>query len=156
MSREALPPQDLGTGPLEPPMLGAAVDLDHVYQRTLDRLISAEPNGGYQRPEQVGPLTGVELAAVIAKDESVLCESVLREPFVAVLTAKLSNSAFTTVEQAALVGAALIGSLTCIARDHLLEAVREEIAADEERRRLGEEDARRACEGSAAARSAWS
>lgn len=115
---------------------------DPAFVKLISRLVAAEPNSGYQSAQQIGPLSGVELATVLRHEPCLLVDAADSVALIESVAATLSDEAFNAIENAALIGAGLIGALTTQTRTYLLAEVRAEIARDEERMRLGAADER--------------
>lgn len=141
------------TAPPLPPE-AAPVDLDRVHTRLIQRLCAAEPHTGYTRAAQMGPLSSVELAAVLASDPEVLAGAGASEALNTTLSNILSESAYSSIEQSALLGAALLGVLHPHARKAVLYAVQGELTRDAENQRADAADERAGAQTSAAVRRA--
>lgn len=116
--------------------------LSRTHTRLLQRLVAAEPHTGYVDQSQIGPLTNAELAAILESDENVLADAGTSRALNTTLVNILAQSSYTTIERAALIGAALLGVLTTQCRRTLLTAVQEELARDAENQRADEADER--------------
>lgn len=130
------------------------LDLAIEWQRLLQKCVALEPNGGYQTERQIPALSSLDIAAVLAHDPDVLIGVAASAALQASIAATLAGK-HNVIDQAALVGVAVISALTVDCRQYLLDAVLEEIARDEEAKAADESDARAACATSAAARMEW-
>lgn len=121
----------LDTGPLPPEPLGLAA----AYRALKNKRVADEPHIGYHRADQMGPLTNIDLAAIVNADPDIVSDAVSSDAFLEALRGKLLITETGSIECAALLGAILLGCLHATAKRHLYTVVTDEIAESEDNAR---------------------